>query len=140
MPTTPNYHILCKYKNGIKPIEVIMTYITAEEEDKIDNLKEQLFKINRGNRTFSLSYRNIYCYGEIDFNKKEDVETIKKFNILNHLFGVGIPFPAHYNYENHSCISPIRKYKYAETFDVLDLVKYSHAMLSKPERIVLFKQ
>ena len=135
MPISQNYHILTKFKSGLKYVQVIMTEISEEEENLIDNLERNVFKIDRGDRTFSITNNQIYCYGEVNFNSEEDLKTIDNFSFLNHLKETGVPIWVNYNYETHTSDHP----KYTETWSPAELAKYAHGCLNKPKRIILFK-
>ena len=115
-----------------------MTYITEEEEQKLDDGKELILK--RGNVSFQIHGNNIYCYGEVDFHEgSDDCKQIATFNFLNYLHEKGICIPSDYDYEHHVCNSPINKYRWTETWNPDDLARYAHGCLNKPNRIILFK-
>ena len=117
-----------------------MTYITEDEETIIDNLKDGILKLNRGNRTFSISMKQIHCYGEVNFHNQDDLNTIENFNFLNYLDEVGIHIYSRYNYETHSCSSPKRYLLLTETWSPSELAKMAHGYIGKPQRIILFNQ
>ena len=109
------------------------------EEQKID--EGEKVTINRGDKTFIVHHNNIYCYGEVDFRKgSEDCEEIANFSFLNFLGSKGVVIPSDYDYERHECHSPIRYYRWSETWRPDVLARYAHACLNKPKRIVLFKR
>lgn len=115
---------------------IYLTYITKEEEDKLDNGVD--IHITRGDHNFHIHKNNIYCYGEIDLNPdSEDSEQISSFSFLDYLT-VGVKTPSDYHYDTHECHSPNPHHRWTETFDPAVLVRYAHAALSKPKRIVLF--
>lgn len=138
------YHILCKCDKGIKPYYVIMTYISKKEEDIIDSFKAELkngnISLKRDNITFNINTDKIYCYGEIDFNCREDLDIIDSFSFLSHLGGAGIPFCSKYDYKTHTCKSPTKKIQWRETWSPSELARFAHASIDKPKRVVLFKQ
>lgn len=111
-----------------------------EEEEEIDNIDKNLLFFERGNKRFSVTMRDIYCYGQIDFNDKNTIEKINDFNFLDYLGASGIPIYSNYNYTTHSCYTPKRYCLYTETWSPLDLVKLAHGYLGKPQRILLFRQ
>lgn len=112
-----------------------MTEISQEEEEAIDNLKDKILELKRGDSVFNITINSIYCYGEVDFHSKEDLDVIEDFDFLNHLKEVGIKVPAGYDYDTHTANWP----KYTETWSPAFLTKFAHASLDKPKRIVLFK-
>lgn len=139
MPIFKDYHILTSIPQikGIK--RIIMTYITEEEEKELDNIGDGCIELDRGNTTFTITGRSIYCYGEVNFESEEDLNTIDSFRFLGHLQEKGVSVPTDYDYKEHCCYSPTRRYRHTETFKPSVLAKYSHGRLGKPERIVLFK-
>lgn len=117
-----------------------MIPIDEEEEKLIDNIDKQVFTFHRGDKSFSVSMKNIYCYGEVDFNDKDTLDKIENFTFLDYLISNGIRIYAKYDYETHSCSSPINKLKWAETFSPAELTKMAHGYLGKPKRILLFNE
>lgn len=114
-----------------------MTYITEAEELELDKGKQLILK--RGNRNFTVDKNNIYCYGNVDFSEgSDDMKQIATFSFLDYLGAVGIHIPSDYHYDTHECHSPLRCYRWTETWRPEVLAKYAHGCLGKPERIVLF--
>ena len=118
-------------------LSVIMTHITQEEEELLDAKKEII--INRGDRTFVLDQSNLYCYGSIEFNNNsKDLDTIEQFPFLDYLGPVGIRIPSDYDYNTHTCRSPINSYRTTETWNPVDVCQYAHGYLGKPEKVAIF--
>lgn len=136
MPICQDYHILLNIRTNLGNKQVIMTYITEKEEAKID--KNETIVIHRGKHTFTIDNRCIYCYGEVDFTKGDDIELLDKLNFLSHLGIQGVPIRSNYDYACHACHSPVNRPLWAETFRPSRLVLYAHGVLGKPKRIVLF--
>lgn len=139
MPTYSDYRILTRNDKVVGKPRVIMTEINEEEEKEIDNIGNHYITLHRGNKSFTVKAVNIYCYGEINLNKEEDIEQLKTLTFLNNLEFSGIHIPADYNYETHECISPIKRFRYTETWNPLKVIKYNHGCLNKPKRIIIFK-
>ena len=117
-----------------------MTYIDEDEEFIIDNLKDGILKLDRGNRTFSISMKQIHCYGKVDFHNQDDLNTIENFKFLDYLGEVGIHIYSNYNYDRHSVTSPKRHALWTETWSPSKLAKMAHGYIGKPQRIILFNQ
>lgn len=117
-----------------------MIPIDDEEEKLIDDIDKQTLKFSRGNRTFTVSANDIYCYGETDFNDENILNQIENFNFLSHLGEVGVHICSNYNYKNHSCSSTKNYPLWTETWSSAKLAKLAHGYLGKPKRILLFKQ
>lgn len=139
MPITPEYRLLCKQGEGINASLVFMTYISKEEEDLIDNLNNNTLILERGQKTFDIKINQIFCYGEVNFNDINDLNTIENFNFLSHLGAVGIHIYHNYDYNTHTCSSSRKSPFWTETWSPSEVARFAHGCLGKPERIVLFK-
>lgn len=131
---------MCSNRTNVRSVSTIMTYIDEDEESIIDNLKDGILKLDRGDRTFSISMKQIHCYGEVDFHKQDDLNTIENFKFLNYLGGVGIHIYSNYDYDSHSVTSPKRHALWTETWSPSELAKMAHGYIGKPQRIILFNQ
>lgn len=139
MPIFQDYHILVSRTDVNHKEQVIMTYITEEEEQKLDESKELV--IERGNIIFKVHHNNIYCYGEVNFKEgSDDCKQIATFNFLDYLGWKGVMLPSDYHYDTHECHSPLTSYRWYETWQPDVLARYAHGCLNKPERIVLFRR
>ena len=138
--TSPNYRIINKNINSLGSTITVMIPINEEEESNIDLIDTNTIKFNRGDRTFSVKMKDIYCYGSIDLHDEHTIDQINSFPFLSNLGSVGVHMVANYDYETHSCLSPERYYLNTETWTPIDLIKYAHAYLGKPQRVLLFKQ
>ena len=139
MPIVQDYYILTSRTDAKRIEQVIMTYITEEEEQTLDNNEELI--IERGEASFNIQGNNVYCYGEVDFNKgSDDCKKIATFNFLNYLGWKGIVIPSDYHYDTHECHSPLKSYRWTETWKPDVLARYAHGCLNKPQRIVLFRR
>ena len=139
MPIFQDYYILISRTDTGRKEQVIMTYITEEEEQKLDEDEELTLK--RGNASFKVHGNNIYCYGEVDFHKgSNDCKKIATFTFLDYLGLKGIALPSDYHYDTHECYSPLKSHRWYETWRPDVLARYAHGCLNKPERIVLFRR
>ena len=73
LPIYPDFRILSKNVSSLGTRLTVMIPIDEEEEELIDNIDKSVLKFHRGHKTFSVSMRDIYCYGEVDF---EDEDTL----------------------------------------------------------------
>lgn len=138
MPIFKDYVVVdVRAERGFKHI-VYLTHINEDEEKIIDSGDSLIIK--RNNKKFNLRLSsNILCYGEVDFSKgSDDLKEIATFTFLDYLGAVGVRIPSDYDYENHCCHSPLKRYRYTETFKPDVLVRYKHGCLNKPKRIALF--
>lgn len=118
----------------------IMISIDENEEKLIDNIDKSILKFHRGNRSFSVSMNDIYCYGEVNFENEDTINQIKNFKFLEYLGAVGIHIYAGYDYKTHSCITNKSFCLLTETWNPAELAKIAHGYLNKPKRILLFNQ
>lgn len=134
---TKDFFVMVSRFDGPCVIQTIMTYITEEEEKQLDNKK--IIEIERGSRLFQIAPRDVYCYGEIDYhNGTEDYNELAKLKFLNHLSLCGIWIKADYDYEHHVCYSSIKKPTWYDTTRPEVLSQYTHGILGKPKRSIIF--
>ena len=139
MPTTEHYYVVNSRITNTKRKElVILTYLTPEEENELD--ENNKVTLTRANQTFSIRKNNIYCYGDVDLKEgSDDSHEIANFDFLDYLNGIGVKIPSDYDYEHHVCRSTINKYRITETWRPDVLVRYAHGCLNKPKKILLFR-
>ena len=131
---------MSKNVSSIRTQLTVMIPIDEEEEKLIDNIDKSVLIFTRGNRTFSVSMRDIYCYGEVDFEDKDTLNQISEFKFLDYLGEVGVPIYSRYDYKTHSCSSSKQHCLWMETWNPAELAKIAHCYLGKPKRILLFNQ
>lgn len=136
-----DFLILDRNKDKVVTKTIILTYITKEEEDFIDNMDKLPLVIKRGDYSFSIKPNQIYCYGEVDLtNGSKDLEQIREFDFCTRDYS-GYKLSSNYNYKKHCALSPLKhKELWTETWDSGRIVQYAHGCLGKPERICLFYQ
>ena len=54
----------------------VMIPITEKEEENIDNIDNSVLIFIRGKRKFSVTMKDIYCYGEVNFTDRETLDKI----------------------------------------------------------------
>lgn len=131
------YTLLSLTKKGFR-YGVIVTSLTDKEEDAID--RGDTITIERGNCTFTISPKDIYVYGEIDFNNKsEDMSVIADLNWFATYEDYGMCMPANYDYKTHSARSPFNIPQWIDTTCCEKAAQYAHGFIGKPKRTVIFK-
>lgn len=140
LPTYQNYRILCSNVSGSIVRITIMIPISEQEEKSIDNIRDSTLKFKRGDASFSVRMKDIYCYGEVDFTSKEDLNQIDSFNFLEHLGASGIHILSQYDYKTHSCKARNKKLLWTETWHPAIVAQMAHGYLGKPQRILLFNK
>lgn len=123
--------ILCRSNDVVKAV-VVMIPITEEQEKEIDD--NGYIDINN----LRVAANNIYCYGSIDINNKEDADYIKKFDLI------GKSDDDNYIHSRYDYEKGIVKFdgKIAKTYptsNVIEWFKYNHLLIGKPERILIYK-
>ena len=140
LQTYPDYRILSKNVTKQYIRLTVMIPISEKEEEQIDNIEKRTIVFTRGNKEFSVTIRDIYCYGEVDFNDKNIFNQIENFSFLDFLEGSGVHIFSNYDYNTHSCMSDKKYLLHTETWSPAMLAKMAHGYLGKPARILLFNQ
>ena len=118
----------------------VMIPIDEEEEKIIDNIDKSILTFHRGKRSFSVAIKDIYCYGEVNFEDEDTLNQINEFKFLDYLGEVGVHIYSNYDYKTHSCSSTKNRCLWTETWNPAKLAKMAHGYLGKPKRILLFNQ
>lgn len=140
MPLTDlHYQVMCCRSISKSERELIIIIPISEvEELKLD---KGILVTKRNKFTFTIDKSNVICYGEIDFHtNSDDFYTIEGMNWLDHLTALGISVPSDYDYEEHTCYSPINHVRTYDTTNPAIVAQYFHARLGKPERCCIFKE
>lgn len=117
-----------------------MIPINEKEEKDIDNIGKHTLIFHRGDKSFTVSMKDIYCYGEVDFTDDDIMNQIDNFGFLNYLEDMGIHIYARYDYQTHTCRSPKKHCLWSETWSPAKLTQMAHGYLGKPKRILLFNE
>ena len=140
LPIYSDYRILNSNITEAKTKVTVMIPITEKEEENIDNIDNSVLIFIRGKRKFSVTMKDIYCYGEVNFTDRETLDKIENFNFLNYLGEVGVHIYSNYDYTTHSCSTSKKTLLWTETWSPAELAKMAHGYLGKPDRILLFSQ
>lgn len=123
--------ILCRSKVMGDVIYSVMREITEEQEKELDDIES----IELDGKVIDKS--NIYCYGQLDVNNEEDVNYIRKFNIIN--LDAENPIHSDYNYERGNVRIDGNIAKTHPTWDAFEWFKYNYLLIGKPKRIIIYK-
>lgn len=123
--------ILCRTKYMGEYTYTVMKEITESQEKELDDLES----ITIDNKIISKD--NIYCYGEIDISNKEDIDYLKKFNIIN--LDAENNIHANYDYEKGNVLIEGNIAKMSPIWDVIKWFKYNYLLIGKPKRIIIYK-
>lgn len=134
-----DYYIMNSRTTKIRRENIIMSYISKEEEETLE--REGAITIKRDNCTFNITIKDCYCYGIIDFHQgSDDCNLISTFDWLDNKIMQGFPVPSKYDYDNHVCISDLPKGRWYDTFRPEVMARYVHGVLGKPERTIIFSE
>lgn len=116
-----------------------MDCLTDEEEKIMDKRKDsngQVFYETKDGHI--INNNDIILYGDINFDNKEDVELIKRFNLINEDED-GNWIYSNFNYDkgNFTQIDCINK-GYS-TWNALLWFKFKHCLIGKPNKIIVYK-
>lgn len=138
MATRKDYYTLLSLtKKGYK-YGVVVTSLTERDEELLDEGKTIV--IERGNCIFTISPKDIYVYGEIDFNNKsEDMSVIADLNWFDTYQDHGLPIPARYHYKTHTATSRFNVAEWVDTTCPEKAAQYAHGFIGKPQRTIIFK-
>lgn len=123
--------ILSRIKVMGNTVYTVMRPIIEENEKALDVYE----KITIDDRVIVKD--NIYCYGEININNEEDVNYIKKFNIINLEDNNSIH--SNYDFETGEVAIEGNVAKMHDCYDVIKWFKYNYLLIGKPERIIIYK-
>jgi hypothetical protein len=133
----PNGITLCHTDYYKGKISVIMEAITEEQETRIDKSKIYYGDIRyvRNDGTV-IQAKNIYLYGEVDFNNKDDISNIERFNLIDEDGGI---IYSNFNYDKGHFITIDRIAKSFPTWNPVLWFKYCHCLIGKPTRIIVYR-
>ena len=130
--------VLALSESKIYKESIIMEPITEKEELRIDRsvkyFESMRHELKNG---YIVEGKDIYCYGEIDFNKDEDLELIKRLNLVYE--GGNNWVETSFDYESGTITSIDGISKGSVTYDPVLWAKYNHVLIGKPQRIIIYK-
>lgn len=137
LPIRKDYYDITSFIRKGYRVAVVMTSLTEKEELAIDDGKT--IQLDRGNCTFYVGPKDVYCYGEINFhNHSEDMDVISEFPWFNTYEDHGVCIPARYNYETHTAKTE-NKLQWFDTTRPERIAQYAHGFIGKPKRTIIFK-
>lgn len=113
-----------------KTVYTIIEPITEEQEKEINDNERYIKNDN------IIKMDNIYVYGEIDFLNEQDVDYIKKFNLINF---EGNWIYSNFNYDKGIYTTIDKKAKGIFTIDPILWFKYCHCLIGKPKRVIVYR-
>lgn len=123
-----------------KPSIVIMEAITEEEEQRIDKSPKYYGEIRHvRSDNYIIPAKNIYLYGEVDFNNQDDVNNIKRFNLINMDLDACNWIYSNFNFDKGYFTVIDGVAKGTPTWNALRWFMYNYVLIGKPQRIIVYK-
>ncbi len=136
----PNGITMCRFKITPKSgYAIYMKAITEKEEERIDNAPkyygEKRHVLENG---IVIPAKDIYLYGEVDFDNPEDIENIKKYNIID--MNATNSIYSNIDWSKGTFTTIDNKSKIYSTYDCVTWFKYCYLLIGRPERIIVYKR
>ena len=116
---------------------IIMATIDSHTEALIDKGLDAKIEITKG-KTVIVSPSKVLTYGDVDFDNDDDLDLFDRLNLKVDPFS-GFAIPVDYDYETHSHLKGKTGPKFFQTWDNIKIIKFKHASLGKPKKIIIFK-
>lgn len=119
---------------------LIMEAITEEQEAEIDARADidEMYFITENN--IKIPARDIFLYGEIDINNKQDLNLINKADIITLEINNAANIPSNFEYETGMVYSDNENiYRCHDTWDKIKWFKFNHCLLGKPNRVIIYR-
>ena len=132
--------ILNKYNNNV----LVMEALSEQDEFQIDqsaelNYEMYFMKQVKGG-LIRIPAKDIFLYGEIDIDNKDDLNLLKKADIITQEVNYAASIPSNFNYETGDVYSDseniIRVY---DTWNKIDWFKFNYCLIGKPNRIIIYR-
>lgn len=130
--------ILCRIK-GVKDkcFNVYVEKITKEQEDNIDKAVNKYGEIKyKINDKILIGAKDIYLYGEININDNNDLNQIKKCNLIDDNGGT---IYSNFDYEKGKVTVYDNIIRYYNTWNTINWFKFCYCLIGKPERIIIYR-
>lgn len=110
---------------------VMLRPITKEQEKEID--ETEVYKLTHDGHEISITKVNILFYGEINLNNKEDVDIIRRKNLIDENLRYS-QVPHDFDYK-----LGVGDRQQAPTNDPIQWFKFVHTRLGKPRRVIAYR-
>lgn len=129
--------VLCHFDIGVQRTVVIMEPITEKQEERIDKSKLYYGSIRfEKNKEIIIPAKDIYLYGDVDLNSEEDINYIKKFNLIS---DNGDWMYSNFDYDRGNFKTIERIHKGYTNFDPIKNFKLAHCIIGKPKKVIVYK-
>lgn len=126
---------------GRKGYVVIMEPITAKEEEEIDNSSEIYGSIRYVTKdNIIIPAKDIYLYGEVDFNNDDDLNNIRQFNLINDEDDAYNAVYSNFDFEKGICTTINGIIKNHPTWNPIEWFKFKYVLIGKPKRVIVYRK
>lgn len=127
--------------NTRKYLVVIIEPITEKEEQDIDNYGQRHGEIRYVNKDkVIIPAKDIYLYGEVDFNNEEDLNHIEKFNLIDDDPDAYNAVYSNFDFDKGICTTINGVIKTYPTWNALTWFMCKYVLIGKPKRIIVYKK
>lgn len=124
-----------------KSFIVMMESITEKEEERIDKSSKYYGEIRHVKDDGTIiSAKDIYLYGEVDFNKEDDLLNIERFNLIDNNIEARNLIYANFNFDKGSFKTVNGVAKTYPTWNPILWFMYNYVLIGKPERIIVYRK
>lgn len=117
-----------------------MEAITEQEEQRIDNAPKYYGEIRHvRSDSYIIPAKDIYLYGEVDFNNDDDIDNIERFNLINMDLNACNWIYSNFNFKEGYFTTIDGIAKGYPTWNALKWFMYKYVLLGKPQRIIVYK-
>ena len=120
---------------------LVMQAITKEEEAAIDNAidTDDTIKFVLEGK-YVIPGRDIFLYGHVDVNNRDDLEVIKNAKIITEEINRVANIPSNFCYKTGNVYSDKEGiFRCHDTWNKVKWFKFNHLLLGKPERIIIYR-
>lgn len=120
---------------------LMMEELSEKDNDVLDTAAEYDKEISiLVDNKYIVRGRDIFLYGEVDLNNKEDLELLMNTDIMTDEVNNASNIPSDFNYETGDVYKDKDGiYKCHDTWNKLDWFKFNHCLLGKPKRIIIYR-
>lgn len=129
--------ILCHFKDIKTITNIIMEPIDSQQEKRIDNSKKYYGELRYEKDDTIIPGSDIYLYGEVNLNNNDDLDIIRRFNIIPKDGG---RIYSTFDYNSGTFVTENGIPKQYNTWDSVLWFSYCHVLLGKPERVIVYKK
>lgn len=119
---------------------LVMEAITEEQENAIDvsaEMGDEMYFMKGKHR---IPARDIFLYGSININNKEDLMLLKDYDIITPNVNQAANIPSNLDYETGYIYSNNEDvFKFHDTWDKIEWFKFNHVLLGKPDRVIIYR-